>query len=52
MMGPSRGKRFEVGIGGLESGRAADQAFLKKTRTTPGHDLAIARQRAKEIQRG
>lgn len=28
------------------------RAFLKKTRTTPGHDLAIARQRAKEIQRG
>jgi phage-related protein len=27
-------------------------AFLKKTRTTPGRDLAIARQRAKEIQRG
>jgi len=27
-------------------------AFLKKTRTTPGHDLAIARQRTKEIQRG
>jgi phage-related protein len=27
-------------------------AFLKKTRTTPRHDLAIARQRIKEIQRG
>jgi phage-related protein len=27
-------------------------AFLKKTRTTPRHDLAIARQRTKEIQRG
>ena len=27
-------------------------AFLKKTRTTPAHDLAIARQRTKEIQRG
>jgi phage-related protein len=27
-------------------------AFLKKTRTTPGRDLAIARQRVKEIQRG
>ncbi len=27
-------------------------AFLKKTRTAPGRDLAIARQRTKEIQRG
>jgi phage-related protein len=27
-------------------------AFVKKTRTTPGHDLAIARRRAKELQRG
>ena len=27
-------------------------AFLKKTRTTPGRDLTIARQRTKEIQRG
>ena len=27
-------------------------AFLKKTRTTPRRDLAIARQRVKEIQRG
>jgi phage-related protein len=27
-------------------------ALLKKARTTPGHDLAIARQRTKEIQRG
>ena len=27
-------------------------AFLKKTRTTPGRDLALARQRTKEIQRG
>jgi len=27
-------------------------AFPKKTRATPGRDLAIARQRAKEIQRG
>jgi len=26
-------------------------AFLKKTRTTPGRDLAIARQRTKEIRR-
>jgi phage-related protein len=27
-------------------------AFLKKTRTAPGRDLAIVRQRTKEIQRG
>lgn len=27
-------------------------AFLKKARATPGHDLTIARQRAKEIRRG
>jgi phage-related protein len=27
-------------------------AFVEKTRTTPGHDLAIARRRAKELQRG
>jgi phage-related protein len=27
-------------------------AFIKKTRATPGRDLAIARQRTKEIQRG
>jgi hypothetical protein len=27
-------------------------AFLKKTRTTPRRDRAIARQRVKEIQRG
>jgi phage-related protein len=27
-------------------------AFLKKTRTTPARELAIARQRAKELQRG
>lgn len=25
-------------------------AFVKKTRTTPEHDLAIARQRMKEVQ--
>jgi phage-related protein len=27
-------------------------AFVKKTRTTPRRDIAIARQRIKEIQRG
>lgn len=27
-------------------------AFQKRTRTTPAHDLAIARRRTKEIQRG
>ena len=32
--------------------RVIVHAHLEKTRTTPGRDLAIARQRTKEIQRG